>query len=72
MGYFQHLSTLWDLSGQLAGTRTDGKPGPFLWTRSTHDINDLPKIGLDAPEFLKTANKFSPRETRKGTARKTR
>ena len=43
----ENLSALWDLSGQLTG-----KAGQVLWARGTHDIHDMPKIGLQAPEFL--------------------
>ena len=43
----ENLSALWDLSGHLTGT-----PGQVLWTRGTHDINEMPNIGLPAPEFL--------------------
>jgi hypothetical protein len=34
-------------SGHLTGTL-----GQVLWTRGTLDINEMPKIGLAAPEFL--------------------
>ena len=44
----ENLSALWDLSGQLTGTA-----GQVLWARGTHDIQEMPKRGLPAPEFLK-------------------
>jgi len=47
----ENLSALWDLSGHLTGT-----PGQVLWTRGTHDINEMPKTGLPAPEFVETAS----------------
>lgn len=48
----ENLSALWDLSGHLTGTA-----GQVLWARGTHDVKEMPKIGLPAPEFLKTAQK---------------
>ena len=47
----ENLSALWDLSGHLTGP-----PGQVLWTRGTHDINEMPKVGLPAPEFLEAAD----------------
>lgn len=46
----ENLSALWDLSGHLTG-----KAGQVLWARGTHHINEMPRIGLPAPEFLKAA-----------------
>jgi hypothetical protein len=46
----ENLSALWDLSGHLTGTA-----GQVLWARGTHDILEMPKIGLPAPEFLESA-----------------
>jgi hypothetical protein len=46
----ENLSALWDLSGQLTGTA-----GQVLWARGTHDINEMPKVGLPAPAFLEAA-----------------
>lgn len=43
----ENLSAVWDLSGELTG-----KAGQVLWARGSHDINDMPRIGLTAPEFL--------------------
>jgi hypothetical protein len=43
----ENLSALWDLSGHLTGI-----PGQVLWTRGTHYINEVPKVGLPAPQFL--------------------
>lgn len=43
----ENLSALWDLSGHLTGT-----PGRVLWARGTHNINEIPKFGLPAPDFL--------------------
>ena len=43
----ENLSARWDLSGHLTG-----QAGQVLWTRGTHDINEMPQIGLLAPEIL--------------------
>lgn len=44
----ENLSALWDLSGEFSGTR-----GKILWTRGAHNIDQVAKIGLVAPDFLK-------------------
>lgn len=31
------------------------KAGQVLWARGTHDIHEIPKIGLAAPEFLEAS-----------------
>ncbi len=38
------------LSGQFTGI-----PGQVLWALGTHHINQMPTIGLPAPEFLESA-----------------
>lgn len=44
----ENLSALWDLSGERTGTA-----GQVLWTRGTHELGEVPEIGLPAAEFLK-------------------
>ena len=57
----ENLFALWDLSGHLTGA-----PGQALWARGTHDVNEMPKIGLLAPQFLQSAIDQPPDSTRNG------
>ena len=44
----ENLFALWDLTGNAA---------EVLWTRGTHDIKEVPNIGLPAPGFLEADTK---------------
>jgi hypothetical protein len=43
----ENHSALWDLSGRLTG-----EPGQVFWAHGCHHIDEMPKVGLPAAEFL--------------------